>query len=123
MGRFRHDRKYSLERLYRALADPTRLRLINLMADQEMCVRHLVGVMNMPQPKVSHHLAYLRRAGIVSARRDGNWVHYRLAVSGDSNVEAIVKVTLVALKKDPKLQRDLHRLGLVPNRRGRLLER
>src|SRR3979490_3321354 len=115
--------KYSFERLYRALADPTRLRLINLMADQEMCVRYLVGVMNMPQPKISHHLAYLKRAGIVSARRDGNWMHYRLAISGNPDVEAIVNVTLKALKKDPKLQHDLHRLGLVPNRRGRLLGR
>ena len=60
--------KHSLERLFRALADSTRLRLINLMAEKEICVCYLVEVIDAPQPKISRHLAYLRKAGIVAAR-------------------------------------------------------
>lgn len=59
------------------------MRLLNLMADQEICVCYLVEVMDAPQPKISRHLAYLRRAGIVLARRDGKWMYYKLAIPAD----------------------------------------
>ena len=75
--------KFPLERLFRALADPTRLRLINLVAKQEVCVCYFVEVIGVPQPKISRHLAYLRRAGIVAARREGKWMHYKLVVPSD----------------------------------------
>jgi ArsR family transcriptional regulator len=103
-------KKYPLDRLFRALADPTRLRLINLMAEQEICVCYFVEVIDAPQPKISRHLAYLRRLGIVSARREGKWMHYRLAMPGDSHAAAILKTTVDALKRDVDLQRDFHRL-------------
>src|SRR5690242_13687234 len=86
-----------LERLFSALADPTRLRLVNLMAEGEICVCYLVEVLEAPQPKISRHLAYLRKAGIVAARREGKWMHYRLAVPADSHAAAILKTTLDAL--------------------------
>lgn len=65
-------------RLFKALADPVRLRLINLLADREVCVCHLHEALDLPQPTVSRHLAYLRKSGIVVGRKDGLWVHYRL---------------------------------------------
>jgi ArsR family transcriptional regulator, arsenate/arsenite/antimonite-responsive transcriptional repressor len=69
---------FDLEMFFAALADRTRLRLINLMSVDEMCVCFFVEVLGTNQPKISRHLAYLRRAGLVAARKDGKWVHYRL---------------------------------------------
>jgi len=101
----------SLDRFFRALADPTRLRLINLIAGQELCVCYLVVVIDVPQPKISRHLAYLRQAGIVAARREGKWMHYRLTTPADAHAAAILATTIDSLKKDKEMQRDLQRLG------------
>lgn len=103
-------KKYPLERLFRALADPTRLRLINLIAEQEICVCYFVEVLGAPQPKISRHLAYLRRAGIVSARRDGKWMHYKLVMPHDAHAAAILQATVESLRQDKDLQRDFQRL-------------
>ena len=101
----------SLDRLFRALGDSTRLRLLNLMAEQEVCVCHFTEVIGAPQPKISRHLAYLRKAGIVAARREGKWMHYRLAVPSNPHVASILKSVLEALKQDKGLQRDGQRLN------------
>src|SRR5512141_1139481 len=69
----------SLEVVFAALADRTRLRLLNLMSRGEVCVCFFVEVLDEPQPKISRHLAYLRHAGLVQARRDGKWIHYGIA--------------------------------------------
>lgn len=103
-------KKYPLDRLFRALADTTRLRLINLIAEQEICVCYFVEVLDAPQPKISRHLAYLRRLGIVAARREGKWMHYRLAMPSDSHAAAILKTTVDALKRDVDFQQDFQRL-------------
>ena len=73
-----------LDRLFKALADPTRLRILGLLLTGEVCVCHIHESLRIPQPKASRHLAYLRRAGLVDTRRDGLWIHYRLAVSARS---------------------------------------
>src|SRR5882757_2560310 len=104
-------KKYPLERLFQALADSTRLRLINLMAAQEICVCYFVEVIDAPQPKISRHLAYLRRAGIVASRREGKWMHYRLVTPSDPNAATVLKATLDSLKQDRELQRDLLKLN------------
>jgi len=101
----------SLDYLFRALADPTRLRVLNLIADCEVCVCYFVGILRISQPKVSRHLAYLRRAGIVAARREGRWMHYRLAVPREPVAAEILRATLEHLKSLPQMQRDLARLG------------
>jgi ArsR family transcriptional regulator len=81
------------------------------MAAGEICVCYLVEVVDAPQPKISRHLAYLRKAGIVAARREGKWMHYQLEIPSDPNAAAILKRTLEALKEDKELQRDFHRLN------------
>jgi len=101
----------SLDHLFRALADPTRLRLLNLIADREICVCYFVGILRVSQPKISRHLAYLRRAGIVAARREGRWMHYRLVIPADPVVAAILRATIESLRTRPEMQRDLARLG------------
>lgn len=65
--------------LFKAFADPVRLRLLNLLADGEVCVCHLHEALDLPQSTVSRHLAYLRKRGLVIGRKQGLWVHYRLA--------------------------------------------
>jgi ArsR family transcriptional regulator, arsenate/arsenite/antimonite-responsive transcriptional repressor len=101
----------SLDGLFRALGDPTRLRLLNLIADQEICVCYFTEVIGVPQPKISRHLAYLRKAGIVAARREGKWMHYRLATPSGPHAASILRSVLEALKHDKALQRDRQRLN------------
>src|SRR5438270_7806864 len=105
------SRAVPLDHLFRALADSTRLRLLNLMSEQEICVCYFIEVIGAPQPKISRHLAYLRRAGIVAARREGKWMHYRLRMPHDSHAASILKSTLEALRQDKQMQRDYERLN------------
>jgi len=102
---------FTLDVLFRAMADATRLRLLNLIADREICVCYLVEILKMSQPKISRHLAYLRRAGIVAARREGKWMHYRLTVTRDDSAERILRETLRNLRERPEMKRDVARLS------------
>ena len=87
----------ALTSVYAALADPTRLRILSLLRDEEVCVCHIHASLDVPQPTASRHLAYLRKAGLVEARREGVWMHYRLAPIGDPVVASVVKTALHAL--------------------------
>jgi ArsR family transcriptional regulator len=98
---------------FRALADYTRLRLINLMGDDEVCVCFFVEVLKTNQPKISRHLAYLRRAGVVSARREGKWMHYRLVEPTDPRAARIFQEVRGWLREDEDMQRDRQRLVKV----------
>jgi ArsR family transcriptional regulator, arsenate/arsenite/antimonite-responsive transcriptional repressor len=102
-----------LDLLFRALADPTRLRLLNLIADGEICVCYFVEILQTSQPKVSRHLAYLRKAGIVAARREGKWMHYRLTMPKDEATASILRETLKSLRARPEMRRDVARLRSV----------
>jgi ArsR family transcriptional regulator, arsenate/arsenite/antimonite-responsive transcriptional repressor len=105
------DKKFSLEHLFRALADSTRLRILNLIAEQEICVCYFVETLHVSQPKVSRHLAYLRRARLVETRRDGKWMHYRLAMPKDEIAAGILRAAISRLRAKPDMQRDLSRLS------------
>jgi ArsR family transcriptional regulator, arsenate/arsenite/antimonite-responsive transcriptional repressor len=100
-----------LVKLFAALADPTRLRLLNLMNGREVCVCYFVEILQQGQPKISRHLAYLRRAGIVEARREGKWMHYRIERPGDMKAAAILDATLKSFETDRDMKADLVRLG------------
>ena len=102
---------FDLVTLFAALADPTRLRLLNLMDGREVCVCYFVEILKQGQPKISRHLAYLRKAGIVEARRDGKWMHYRIERPDDARAVSILAATLQSLKGDKDMQADLARLG------------
>lgn len=68
--------------MFRAFSDRTRLRVLHLLAqNRELCVGDLVAVLRVPQPTASRHLAFLRRARLVSVRKDGLWKHYSLAAA------------------------------------------
>ena len=98
-------------RFYQALGDNTRLRLLNLMGDQEICVCYFVEILGQPQPKISRHLAYLRSVGIVSARREGTWMHYRIVMPPHIGAAQILKQTLDWMKDDRAMLADRSRLS------------
>ena len=74
------NQRHEPSELFRAFADPTRLRILSLLQEEkEICVCDLCEVLDEVQPKVSRHLATLRRVGLVHVRRDGKWMFYSLA--------------------------------------------
>jgi len=105
--------KYNLETLFSALADRTRLRLINLIGDSEVCVCFLVEILKTSQPKISRHLAYLRQAQVVVARREGKWMHYRLREPPDEHAARILREVRASLIEHPEFQRDREKLEKV----------
>jgi ArsR family transcriptional regulator, arsenate/arsenite/antimonite-responsive transcriptional repressor len=102
--------RFDLERFFQALGDKTRLRLLNLMGDQEICVCYFVQILGAPQPKISRHLAYLRSAGIVAARREGKWMHYRIVMPPHIGAAQILRQTLAAMQEEKPMQADRARL-------------
>lgn len=104
---------YDIETLFKALADRTRLRLIGLLGDQEVCVCFLVEILKTSQPKISRHLAYLRRAQIVAARREGKWMHYRLAEPPNEHAARIFREVRASLVEHPEFERDREKLEKV----------
>lgn len=104
---------FDRELFFAALADLTRLRLLNLMRDDEVCVCFFVEVLKTNQPKISRHLAYLRRAGIVAARREGKWMHYRIIEPRDTRAAEVFSKVRAWLAEDRELQKDRARLVRV----------
>jgi ArsR family transcriptional regulator len=100
----------SLASLFAALADTTRLRLLNLMSGREVCVCYFVEILRQGQPKVSRHLAYLRKVGIVAARREGKWMHYRIVPQADEASASILAAVLGSMDSDRQMQADLAKL-------------
>jgi ArsR family transcriptional regulator len=104
---------FDMELFFQALADRTRLRLINLMGGDEMCVCFFVEVLKTHQPKISRHLAYLRKAGIVSARREGKWMHYRVVEPSDERAARVFAEVRAWLAEDREMRQDRGRLVKV----------
>src|SRR6187401_2047033 len=86
-----------LEDVFKALADKTRLRILGLLGNNEVCVCHIHDTLALPQPTVSRHLAYLRRSGLVDTRRDGVWMHYQVARSLDPNLQRVLSAAVDAV--------------------------
>jgi ArsR family transcriptional regulator, arsenate/arsenite/antimonite-responsive transcriptional repressor len=87
----------AVENVFKALADRTRLRILALLGNNEVCVCHIHDSLGLPQPTVSRHLAYLRRSGLVEARRDGVWMHYQVSKALDPVLRSVVQASLEAL--------------------------
>jgi ArsR family transcriptional regulator, arsenate/arsenite/antimonite-responsive transcriptional repressor len=102
-----------METLFLALADKTRLRLLNLMREDEICVCYFTEVLGESQPKISRHLAYLRNAGVVSARREGKWMNYSIEMPENPSAAKLLQDTLDWLKSQTDLQADFRRLAKV----------
>jgi len=102
-----------METFFLALADKTRLRLLNLMRDDEVCVCYFTEVLGESQPKVSRHLAYLRNAGIVSARREGKWMNYRIEMPESAAAAQVLRDTLEWLRTQDGMREDYEKLARV----------
>lgn len=109
----RTSKGFDQELFFQALADRTRLRLLNLMGEDEVCVCFFVEILDELQPKISRHLAYLRRAGLVEARREGKWMHYRVAKPADPQAARVLKDVMAWLREDREMRRDRERLVKV----------
>src|SRR5215470_2764783 len=109
----RKEKPFDRELFFRALADSTRLRIMNLIREQEVCVCFFVEILKTNQPKISRHLAYLRRAGIVGARREGQWMHYRIVEPADAGAARVLNDVRAWLASDQEMQRDRERLEKV----------
>ena len=107
------DFLFDMEAFFMALADKTRLRLLNLMREDEICVCFFSEVLEESQPKVSRHLAYLRNAGIVEARRDGKWMHYRIIKPESSFAAQVLEDTLQWLESEAAMQKDYQKLAVA----------
>lgn len=103
----------TMETLFLALADKTRLRLLNLMREDEICVCYFTEVLGESQPKISRHLAYLRNAGIVSARREGKWMNYKIKMPENEFAAQVLQDTLRWLEAQENMREDYDKLAVV----------
>lgn len=98
---------YHLREIFKALSDETRLRILKLLEEREICVCELMQVLGMPQSTISRHMNVLRRAGLVKGRRDGKWVHYRLSPAEFNPYAPLVLEFLKGILEDhPLVKRD-----------------
>ena len=104
------DKPFNAELFFSALADRTRLRLLNLLRDGEVCVCFFAGTLETNNPKISRHLAYLKRAGLVSGRRDGKWMHYSLQRPTEGTAAEVFDATMKMLESDNEMKEDRRRL-------------
>lgn len=102
-----------MQTFFTALADRTRRRILNLIRDQELCVCFFTEVLQVSQPKVSRHLAYLRSAEIVTARREGKWMYYRIVEPEDLHAARILQNTLDWLASEDRMRADYEKLNLI----------
>ena len=100
----------SFSRLFKALGDETRLRIVALLSHGELCVCHLEAALGLSQPRISRHLASLRAAGVVEDRREGTWVYYRLVPQPDAECERQLRSLVKAFAGREALRRDRQRL-------------
>ena len=104
------ETNFNAEIFFSALADRTRLRLLNLMRDGEVCVCFFAETLGTNNPKISRHLSYLKRASLVYGRRDGKWMHYRISEPTDKKAWEVFDATMKMLKADKEMQADRKRL-------------
>lgn len=100
-----------MEMLLRALSERVRLRLLHLIGDSELCVCFFVEALQLPQPTISRHLAYLRKAEMVTSRREGLWMHYRVVKPTNLAVARVLENVMAWCDMQPEMQRDRARLS------------
>jgi len=104
------EKAFDVELFFAALADKTRLRLLNLMRDGEVCVCLFAETLNTNNPKISRHLAYLKRAKLVTGRREGKWMHYRINEPANKKAAEIFTAVMKMFIEDKEMQFDRERL-------------
>jgi ArsR family transcriptional regulator, arsenate/arsenite/antimonite-responsive transcriptional repressor len=100
-----------VDTMFRAFSDRTRLRILHMLRGGELCVCDIVGVLGVPQPKASRHLAYLRKAGLVTARKEGLWSYYTLTPAKTEFHKSLLNCLSCCFGSVPELAKDAGRLG------------
>ena len=100
----------TVDQVFKALADPTRIRIVGLLANGEICVCHIHESLQLPQSLVSRHLAYLRKVGLVETRREGLWIHYRLADRRNDVMKTLLDTVYHCVGHLPTVAKDAKRL-------------
>ena len=100
------DASDDVDRMFRAFCDRTRLRILSLLQDGSLCVGDIVGILQVPQPRVSRHLGHLRKAGLVNARRSGTWMHYSLSPPETDFHKKLLDCAVVCFQEVPEIRSD-----------------
>lgn len=111
IGFMKKEEAFNSELFFKALADRTRLRLLNLMRDSEVCVCLFAEALGTNNPKISRHLSYLKRTSLVKGRREGKWMHYQINKPHNQKAAEVFAATLEMLKGDPEMQSDREKLA------------
>jgi ArsR family transcriptional regulator len=104
--------------MFRAFSDPTRLRILHLLLDGELCVGDLVKILRVPQPTASRHLAYLRRTGLVATRKNGLWNYYTLQPAKNEFHRNLLKCLRGCFDAVPEISKDSSRAASVKRSGG-----
>ncbi len=99
--------------IFKAFADPNRLRILHILTHGERCVCDIMAVLKMGQSKVSRHLAYLKRMGLVDGRREGLWIHYSLRKSGNGLQSSLIDCVKNCMEDSSLFQKDLELLQRI----------
>ncbi len=109
----KEEKTFNLELFFAALADRTRLRLLNLMRGGEVCVCFFAETLATNNPKISRHLSYLKRAKLVAGRREGKWIHYKITEPKNEKAKEIFLRTMEMLEADKEMRLDRKNLANV----------
>ncbi|MFZ0411183.1 MAG: metalloregulator ArsR/SmtB family transcription factor [Candidatus Acidiferrales bacterium] len=99
--------------MFRAFSDRTRLRILHLLVQDDMCVCDIVSIIRVPQPRASRHLAYLRKAGLIEKRKQGLWAYYKLIAPASSFHRSLIECLKECFRDVPELARDAKRASRV----------
>ena len=108
----------SVDLMFRAFSDRTRLRILCLLRKKEFCVGDIVEVLEVPQPRISRHLAYLRKAGLVTVRKAGLWSYYTLAPAQTAFHKKLLSCLGNCFSEVPQIQADQARAAEIKNAGG-----
>ncbi len=102
--------------LFKACSDPTRLRILHMLRGGELCVCDIVDVLDVPQPKVSRHLAYLKKTGLVDAHKEGLWIYYSLRCAGNPLHKKLLESLSLCAPLDTRLDADVRKLSRLKSK-------
>jgi ArsR family transcriptional regulator len=104
--------------MFRAVSDHTRLRILCLLHEREFCVGDIVAILQVPQPKISRHLAYLRKAGLAKVRKSGLWCYYSLTPAQTAFHKKLLACLTKCFPQVPEIQADLARAAEIKDSGG-----
>jgi ArsR family transcriptional regulator, arsenate/arsenite/antimonite-responsive transcriptional repressor len=103
----------NVDLMFRAFSDRTRLRILHVLREGELCVGDIVEILDVPQPRVSRHLAYLRKSNLVTIRKTGTWSHYSLSVASSAFHKKLLECLANCFGEVPEIQADMARAKKV----------